>query len=256
LAEAPNAFSRKEPLSPDLPRFSVVITVYNETENVEPVGHELLAVLQPMQPFEIVFVDDGSTDATPRQLEMLCRQHASIRALRHDRRCGQSAALRTGIAAARAPWIVTMDGDGQNDPADIPQLLHLAWTADGAAPLVAGIRVHRNDKLSRRIAARLANGLREAVLSDRCPDTGCALKAFRREDFLRLPQFDGVHRYLPALFQSYGRPLICAPVAHRARLQGQSKYTNFGRAMIGIADMLGVIWLRSRTRLPREVTEI
>jgi dolichol-phosphate mannosyltransferase len=234
----------------------VVIAVYNEAENIEPVSDELLAVSAHTQPFEIVFVDDGSTDATAKRLQKLCRQHTCLRSLRHDRRCGKSAALRTGITAARAPWIATMDGDGQNDPADILELLHVAWAAEGMAPLVAGIRVRRNDNLSRRIATRLANGFRQAVLSDHCPDTGCGLKVFRREDFLRLPVFEGMHRFLPALFQRYGHPLICKPVSHRARLQGRSKYTNFGRAMVGIWDMLGVIWLRSRTHVPARVTEI
>ena len=120
---------------------------------------------------------------------------------------------------------------------------------------MAGIRVRRHDTLSRRVASRVANGLRQAVLADHCPDTGCGLKAFRRDDFLRLPAFEGMHRFLPALFQAYGHPLLCKTVSHRARLRGQSKYTNFGRALVGIGDMLGVIWLRRRTTVPRKVTE-
>jgi len=241
--------------SPAQPRLSVVIAVYNEAENVAAVLDELTAALTGLQPFEVVFVDDGSTDATADRLTALSATHSALRLLRHDRRCGKTAALRTGIAAARAEWIATMDGDGQNDPADIPDMLALGLAAPNASPLVAGIRLRRYDTLSRRLATRFANGLRQAVLADHCPDTGCGLKAFRRDDFLRLPAFEGMHRFLPALFQAYGHPLLCKTVSHRARLQGQSKYTNFGRALVGIGDMLGVVWLRSRTTLPHKVTE-
>ena len=239
---------------------SVVIAVYDEAGNIAPVCAETLAALDGVGRFEIVFVDDGSADDTPAQLARLCAGDPRLRLLRHDRRCGKSAALRTGIAAARGTWIATMDGDGQNDPKDIPEMLALALASQeslqGGAPLVAGIRVRRHDPLSRRIATRFANGLRRAVLSDRCPDTGCGLKLFRREDFMAMPGFEGMHRFLPALFQAYGHSLICKPVAHRARLQGRSKYTNFGRAIVGIGDMLGVIWLRSRTHRPARVTEL
>jgi len=241
--------------SPAQPRLSVVIAVYNEAENVAAVLDELTAALTGLQPFEVVFVDDGSTDATADRLTALSATRPALRLLRHDRRCGKTAALRTGIAAARAEWIATMDGDGQNDPADIPDMLALGLAAPNASPLVAGIRLRRYDTLSRRLATRFANGLRQAVLADHCPDTGCGLKAFRRDDFLQLPAFEGMHRFLPALFQAYGHPLLCKTVSHRARLQGQSKYTNFGRALVGIGDMLGVVWLRSRTTLPHKVTE-
>ena len=243
-----------DPRSPPRPRLTVVVAVFNEAENVASVLNELTAALAGLQPFEVVFVDDGSTDATAERIAVLRAAQPGVRLLRHDRRCGKTAALRTGIAAARAEWIATMDGDGQNDPADIPGMLTLALAAP-RAPLVAGIRARRYDTLSRRIATRLANGLRQAVLADHCPDTGCGLKAFRREDFMRLPAFEGMHRFLPALFQAYGHPLLCKTVAHRARLRGQSKYTNLGRALVGIGDMLGVIWLRSRTTLPHKVTE-
>jgi len=247
--------TRPDPRSPVCPRLSVVIAVFNEAENVAAVLDELTSALTGLQPFEVVFVDDGSTDATADQLTALSAANPALRLLRHDRRCGKTAALRTGIAAARAEWIATMDGDGQNDPADIPGMLQLGLDAAGAAPLVAGIRLRRNDPLSRRLATRFANGFRQAVLADHCPDTGCGLKAFRREDFLRLPAFEGMHRFLPALFQAYGHPLRCKTVSHRARLRGQSKYTNLGRALVGIGDMLGVVWLRSRTTLPHKVTE-
>lgn len=237
------------------PRLSVIVAVYNEAESIAQVCDELLVALNPLQPHEIVVVDDGSTDATSGLVTELRRKFPCLRLLRHDRRCGKSAALFTGINGARATWIATMDGDGQNDPADIVPMLRAALSAENAAPLVAGIRMRRYDSVSRRIATRFANGFRQAVLSDHCPDTGCGLKVFRRDDFLRLPMFEGMHRFLPALFQAYGHPLICQAVAHRPRLRGQSKYSNFGRAIVGVRDTLGVMWLRNRTRLPAKVTE-
>ncbi len=233
---------------------SVVIAVYNEAENVGAVVAELTSALASAGPSEIVFVDDGSTDNTGDALASCAS--GRMRVLRHDRRCGKTAALRTGIGAARGEWIGTMDGDGQNDPRDLVAMLELGRAAArGPAPLVAGVRLRRHDGLSRRIATRFANGFRQAVLADHCPDSGCGLKAFRGGDFLRLPAFEGMHRFLPALFQLYGHPLVCHPVTHRPRMKGRSKYTNWGRALVGIGDMLGVIWLRSRTHRPGQVTE-
>ena len=236
------------------PRASIVIAVQNEADNIDPICEELIAKLGPVQPYEVVFVDDGSTDDTVSRLQVQCRLHAQFRLLRHDRRCGKAAALRTGIAAARGEWIATMDGDGQNDPDDVADMLRHAWQA-GGTPLVAGVRTRRMDTTSKRFGSRFANRIRQALLADQCPDTGCGLKAFRREDFLRLPAFEGMHRFLPALFQMYGHALLCRPVSDRARLAGQSKYSNFGRAMVGIGDLLGVLWLRSRTHLPGKVIE-
>jgi dolichol-phosphate mannosyltransferase len=229
--------------------------VFNEAENVATVTEEILRAAAPLGPFKLVYVDDGSTDATADRLRALRDAHPEIRVLHHDRRCGKTAALVTGVTAARAPWVVTMDGDGQDNASDIPRLLELAWAAGEPSPLVAGIRTRRRDTWSRRIATKLANALRQALLHDNCPDTACGFKAFRREVFLRLPVFEGMHRFLPALFQSYGHPLVCCPVNHRPRLAGVSKYTNFGRALVGVADLFGVIWLRRRTRLPGRVVE-
>jgi dolichol-phosphate mannosyltransferase len=232
-------------------RLSVVIAVLNEAESVAGVVAEVLSSLAPVTPFEVVFVDDGSTDATPAILQSIADADPRVRLVRHERRCGKSQAVRTGVLASRAEWIATLDGDGQNDPADLPDMLQAAVSATGAPPLVAGIRTRRNDPVSRLVATRIANGFRAAVLGDHCPDTGCGVKLFRREDFLLLPCFEGMHRFLPALFQRYGHPLINHPVQHRARMQGVSKYTNWGRALVGIFDMMGVIWLTRRTKAPR-----
>jgi dolichol-phosphate mannosyltransferase len=240
---------------PSQPHFAVVIAVFNEAENVEVVTQDILRATAPLGQFELIYVDDGSTDPTADRVRALQAAGNAIRLLRHDRRCGKTAALITGITAARAPWIVTMDGDGQDSAEDVPRLLELAWTGDQPSPLVAGIRTRRHDSWSRRFATKFANGLRQALLHDNCPDTACGLKAFQRDAFLRLPAFEGMHRFLPALFQAYGHPLVCCPVTHRPRLAGQSKYSNFGRAVVGLPDMLGVIWLQRRARLPGRVIE-
>lgn len=236
-----------------VPRVSVVIAVLNEAESVRAVADEVLAAMEAVSPFEVVFVDDGSTDATPEILSALASADQRVRLVRHDRRCGKSQAVRTGVLAARAPWVATLDGDGQNDPADLPEMLRLAWASPEAPPLVAGVRVRRDDPVSRLIATRIANGIRSTLLGDHCPDTGCGVKVFRRDDFLLLPCFEGMHRFLPALFQRYGHPLINHPVRHRARLLGKSKYTNWGRALVGIFDLAGVAWLVRRTKAPRPV---
>jgi dolichol-phosphate mannosyltransferase len=232
---------------------SVVIAVLNEAENVAAVTTGVLEALASGPAFELIYVDDGSTDDTAAVLARLAAANAQVRVLRHDRRCGKSAALRTGITAARGVWVGTLDGDGQNDARDIAEMLALAQAAAEPWPLVAGVRLRRDDPLSRLIATRIANGFRQAVLGDRCPDTGCGVKLFRREDFLKLPLFEGMHRFLPALFQRYGHPLICKPVRHYARMTGVSKYTNWGRALVGVVDLLGVIWLTRRTHVPDRV---
>ena len=239
------------------PEVAVVIAVLDEAENIEAVTAEVVAALEPFAPFELVYVDDGSKDATPEIIARLASADPRIRLIRHDRRCGKSQAVRTGVWAAHAPWIATMDGDGQNDPLDVVEMVEAAtaaWSPGLPAPLVAGVRVRRDDPRSRLVATRIANGLRQAILNDHCPDTGCGLKVFRREDFLLLPVFEGMHRFLPALFARYGHPLINRPVRHRARLKGVSKYTNWGRALVGIADLAGVIWITRRTQAPKRTS--
>lgn len=233
----------------DVPRgLSVVIAVHNEEENVAAVAQETLAALSGMPAIEIVFVDDGSSDRTVERVRAL--EGDKIRLVRHLQRTGKSQAVRTGVAAARGRWVATMDGDGQNDPKDIVRMAEAAW-AKGGSPLVAGVRTRRHDPFSRKVATKIGNGLRQLVLNDGCPDTGCGLKLFERDAFLLLPVFEGMHRFLPALFKTYGHPLINVDVNHRARAAGRSKYTNIGRALVGIVDVLGVVWLRARTTAPK-----
>ncbi|GFE95745.1 MULTISPECIES: glycosyltransferase family 2 protein [unclassified Gluconobacter] len=243
--------------SPTPVTLSIVMAVLNEADNILPVCQELAGVLGRLpENTEILAIDDGSTDATVEKLLEARRQYLpSLRIISHPRRLGKSAALRTGATAAYGEWMATIDGDGQDDPSSIIRMLELARNTNSKPPLVVGVRRKRNDRLSRRIATKLANGLRRRLLNDGCPDTGAPLKLFSREMFLRIPQFEGVHRFLPALLGHYGAPLICHEVQHRARLHGSSKYTNFNRALVGIRDLLGVMWLQNRTHLPDRLTE-
>jgi len=244
-------------------RYSVVIPVLNEQDNVLDVAEELYAVLPAARPaasdraasdFEIIFVDDGSTDATVERLSTARARFPELRLIRHGSRAGKSAALRTGIQAARSPWIVTMDGDGQNDPRDVAGLLAAAERDPGVA-LVAGLRTRRDDTVSRRFASRIGNGVRRFLLRDDCPDTACGLKAIRRDVFLELPFFDGLHRFLPALVRARGHGVVMQAVNDRARRTGQSKYTNLGRAAVGFFDLAGVVWLIRRSSHPSTTSE-
>ena len=230
-------------------RLSIVVPVYNEAENVLPLLAEIDASLRATPPVEILFVDDGSDDETPARLKSAMAGRSDLRVLRHSPRSGQSAAVATGVRAASGDWVATLDGDGQNDPADIPHLL-AAVEKDSGLSLVGGLRQKRRDSLSRRLAGRWANAIRQSVLQDGCTDTGCGLKLFRREAFLALPSFDGMHRFLPALFLRQGYRVAYLLVGHRPRERGTSKYSNVRRAMIGVADLMGVWWLRRRARLP------
>jgi dolichol-phosphate mannosyltransferase len=228
-----------------LPEISVVIPVCNEAENVAPLATEIAQALAGRE-FEILFVDDGSTDGTAAAVQA-CRAAgiAQIRLLRHSFRSGQSAAVCSGVRQARAAWVATLDGDGQNDPADIPALL----AARGDARLVMGNRVgRRRDTWLRRLQSRVANGVRSRLLGDGTPDTGCGIKLMHRETFLDLPRFDHMHRFLPALFQRAGAKVVSVPVNHRARARGMSKYGLFDRLWVGIVDIFGVMWLKRRFR--------
>jgi dolichol-phosphate mannosyltransferase len=227
-----------------------VVAARNEAANLAPLLEEVQRTLEGRTSYEIVVVDDGSDDATPAVIETLGARHPNLRVLRHASACGQSAAMRTGIRAARGRLIATMDGDGQNDPADIPKLLE-AYEAGGATVgLAIGWRTERHDTWSKRRASRIANGIRSRVLGDGTPDTGCGLKLFARETFLALPYFDHMHRFLPALVRREGLSSLSVPVNHRPRRSGRSNYGNWQRALVGIVDMLGVLWLQRRRRLP------
>jgi len=233
---------------------SVVVPVKDEAGNVGPLAREIAAALKA-EPHEIIFVDDGSTDATAAELRALKAEIPALRVLRHARNLGQSRSIRTGVMAAMGGIVVTLDGDGQNDPADTPRLLALL-RSDPTLAMVSGVRVKRQDKASRRLASRLGNGLRNALLGDGASDTGCGLKAFHRDMFLALPYFDHMHRFLIALTQREGGKVGFAPVNHRPRLQGASKYTNFGRLLVSVHDLLGVRWLQRRHRGPSKTEEL
>jgi dolichol-phosphate mannosyltransferase len=233
---------------------SVVVPVKDEAGNVGPLAREIAVALKGAS-YEIIFVDDGSTDGTRKALRGLKAEIPGLRALRHDRNLGQSRAIRTGVKAAKGEVIVTLDGDGQNDPADIPKLLEVLQ-ADPALGMVSGIRVKRQDSTSRQMASRLGNGFRNWILGDGASDTGCGLKAFRRQAFLDLPYFDHIHRFLIALMQREGVAVSYVPVNHRPRLTGRSKYTNFGRLLVSVQDLLGVRWLQQRHRGKSKTEEL
>ncbi|MEZ5465326.1 MAG: glycosyltransferase family 2 protein [Lysobacteraceae bacterium] len=228
---------------------SVVVPVFNESENVTPLIEEIVAALRGVCDFEIVYVDDNSRDDTPDVLQKALQFYPELRVLRHQKQSGQSTAVRNGVRAARGAWIATLDGDGQNDPADIPKLLAARGEADGQHKLFAGWRVERRDSGSKRWASRWANRIRSRMLRDDTPDTGCGIKLFERAAFLDLPYFDHMHRYLPALMQRAGWKTQSVPVNHRERSAGESKYNNWGRAMAGISDLRGVAWLIRRSRV-------
>lgn len=232
----------------DQPALSVVVPVFNERDNVAPLVNEIAAALRGQVDFEIVCVDDDSGDDTLQVLQSLKAATPELRVLHHASRSGQSTAVRSGVKAARAPWIATLDGDGQNDPADIPKLLAARDAAAPQVKLFAGWRVNRRDSGSKRWASRWANAIRARMLRDDTPDTGCGIKLFEREAFLDLPYFDHMHRYLPALMQRAGWKTASVPVNHRHRTAGVSKYTNLGRALVGIRDLRGVAWLIARSR--------
>ncbi len=234
-------------------QLSVVVPVFNERDNVVPLINEITAVLRGLLDFEIIYVDDNSKDDTLAVLSSVKAANPELRVIHHVSQSGQSTAIRNGVKAARGAWIATLDGDGQNDPADIPKLLAMREASPDPIKLFAGWRVDRKDTGSKRIASKLANAIRSRLLRDETPDTGCGIKLFEREAFLDLPYFDHMHRYLPALMQRAGWQVRSVPVNHRARGTGVSKYNNLNRALVGIADLRGVGWLIRRSkRTPTE----
>lgn len=228
-------------------RLSLVIPAHNEEGAIAVLLREAFAVLPETLLAEVIVVDDASTDATAATVSALLPTMPRLRLLRHARNAGKSAAIRSGVLAARSRLVATMDGDGQNPPAEVARL-HAAWSADGAR-LVGGLRAKRQDTVSKRWASRLANAVRRSLMRDDCPDSVCGLKVFGREDYLRLPFFHNQHRFLPALFRAEGLGTAFLPIEDRPRLHGRSKYTNWGRLVEGIPDLLGVVWLIRRARV-------
>lgn len=244
---------------------SVVIPVRNEEENVVPLLTEIRAALDGLMPYEVIFVDDGSDDGTVEALTGSDRGvadaepgFAGLRVLRHETSCGQSTAVHSGVTAARGAWIATLDGDGQNDPADIPALWKALTEATDRPRLkmLAGHRAKRQDSRVKKVTSRVANRVRAGLLRDDTPDTGCGLKLFERALFLSMPYFDHMHRFLPALTQRQGFEVESVRVNHRPRTAGRSKYGTFNRLWVGIVDLLGVMWLQRRARIPSYLPEL
>lgn len=235
---------------------SVVVPLKDEAQNVGPLAREIVAAVG-RENVEILFVDDGSADDTVARLLDLKAEIPMLRIIRHSRNAGQSRALRSGVRAARARIVVTLDGDGQNDPADIPKVLAPFHTEGDQAHIgmVSGIRVKRRDSIAKRLASRLANRFRRWMLNDSATDTGCGLKAFRRDAYLALPYFDHMHRYIAALMQREGYDVRFVEVGHRRRMHGRSKYGVWDRLVVGMQDIFGVLWLKRRFRAAVDVTE-
>jgi len=230
---------------------SIVIPVKNEAGNIAPLVSEIRSALDGLLTYEIVYVDDGSDDGTTAEVGLVAAEAPNVKLLCHERSSGQSAAIRTGVKAARAGWIATLDGDGQNDPADIPRLWQVGLASNGTVPvLVNGYRRNRQDSWSKRWASRIANAVRGRCLGDHTPDAGCGLKLFPRALFLDLPYFDHMHRFLPALVLREGGQVSSIAVNHRPRRGGVSKYAVWDRLGVGIVDLFGVMWLRRRANQP------
>lgn len=241
-------------LDASAPDVSVVVPVFDEEGAAPALAREIAAAFAG-RVFELIFVNDASRDGTGAALEALRPEIPQLRLLAHARNAGQSRAVRSGVLAARAPIVVTLDGDGQNDPADAPRLVDRLAAGPPRLAMVGGVRVKRQDSLAKKLASQFANGVRQALLKDAAADTGCGLKAMRREAFLRLPYFDHLHRFLPALMIREGYDIAFEPVGHRPRQAGRSKYTNLGRLWASFSDLSGVMWLNSRARDPGQVSE-
>jgi glycosyltransferase involved in cell wall biosynthesis len=235
---------------------SIVVPVRNEAENVAPLVAEIIGALGDRWAYEIVYVNDGSTDATADRLAVLMKQHSQIRQLKHAISTGQSAAVRSGVRAARGGIVATLDGDGQNNPAFLPDLIAAVENGGGRVGLAAGQRVGRKDTGFKKLQSKIANGIRSSILSDGTRDTGCGLKAFPREVFLSMPYFDGLHRFLPALVRREGFDVAYVDVVDRPRHSGVSNYGFFDRLWIGIMDLAGVWWLIRRKKPTPVATEV
>ena len=235
---------------------SIVVPVRNEAENVSPLIAEIAAALDGRWKHEIIYVNDGSTDSTADRLAAVMRQQGNLRQIRHATSSGQSAAVRSGVRAARGAIVATLDGDGQNNPAFLPDLILAIENGGERVGLVAGQRVGRKDTGFKKIQSRVANGVRNAILRDGTRDTGCGLKAFRREVFLMMPYFDGLHRFLPALMRREGYEIAYVDVIDRPRHSGVSNYGFFDRLWIGIMDLAGVWWLIRRKKPTPVATEV
>jgi glycosyltransferase involved in cell wall biosynthesis len=244
------------PAGTSQPAVSVVVPVRNETDNVRPLTDEIAAALTGRWSFELIYVNDGSTDGTESALSALKAEHPWLRQIKHASSCGQSAAVRSGVIAARAPLVATLDGDGQNDPSFIPALLHAFEQGSANIGLVAGQRVGRRSGAWKKMQSRIANGVRGAILRDGTRDTGCGLKLFRREAFLALPYFDAQHRFLPALFRRDGYTIGYVDVIDRPRHAGKSNYGLWDRLWVGILDLAGVWWLIRRRKKVPQVSEV
>ncbi len=237
------------------PAVAVVVPVRNEAGNIAPLVAEIAAALEGQWPFEVVYVNDGSIDGTEAELARLMALHSFLRRVRHKQSCGQSAAVRSGVAAARAPLVVTIDGDGQNNPAFIPAMIRALESGAPKMGLVAGQRIGRKSGGFKKLQSRIANAVRNAVLRDGTRDTGCGLKAFRRDMFLGLPYFDGLHRFLPALVKRDGYGIGYVEVVDRPRGTGVSNYGLWDRLWVGILDLAGVWWLVRRKKRVPEISE-
>ena len=241
------------PISEANPEYelAVVVPVHNEELNVRPLIEEIAAALDSKSNYQMVYVDDGSSDDTPQRLIELANEHPRLCVIKHINCCGQSAAVATGVKAANAKFIATLDGDGQNDPGDIPELLETLKSAPNPDMLlVAGWRTKRKDTEWKRIQSKIANAVRSALLNDATPDTGCGLKVFSKAAFLDMPRFDHMHRFLPALMIRRGGSVVSVAVNHRPRERGISKYGMWGRLKVGIVDLFGVMWLIKRGSKP------
>jgi len=239
-------------------KVSIVVPVYNEADNISALIAEIVEAMSGAEAYEIIYVDDGSKDNTAAVLKQIQQDVGMLRVIHHQQSCGQSTAIYTGVKAASYTCIATLDGDGQNDPVDIPRLYEALMQqrkVNGNLWMVAGWRNKRHDSAWRLFSSKVANAVRSRLLGDDTPDTGCGLKVFLRDEFLRLPYFDHMHRFLPALILRAGGQVISEPVNHRARAHGYSKYGTLDRLWVGVVDILGVIWLQKRVKLP-EVNEI